>query len=64
MSEVADVIYRCSAYYDPRSSGASPGTTPTVGIAWPLEDPELSARDRDAPPLADIADAIPFAYPG
>ena len=64
VSEVADVIYRCSAYYDPARERGFAWNDPAVGIAWPLEDPELSPRDRDAPSLAAIADAIPFAYPG
>ena len=64
VSEVADVLYRCSAYYDPSRERGFAWDDPEIGIAWPLEDPELSQRDRDAPPLAAIADAIPFAYPG
>jgi dTDP-4-dehydrorhamnose 3,5-epimerase len=64
VSEVADVIYRCSAYYDPARERGFAWDDPEVAIAWPLVDPELSQRDRDALPLAAIADAIPFAYPG
>jgi dTDP-4-dehydrorhamnose 3,5-epimerase len=64
VSEVADVLYRCSAYYDPARERGFAWDDPEIAIAWPLEDPELSQRDRDAPPLAAIADAIPFAYPG
>jgi len=34
---------------------------PEVGIGWPVERPELSARDRSNPGLAD---APRFSYPG
>jgi dTDP-4-dehydrorhamnose 3,5-epimerase len=64
VSEVADVLYRCSTYYDPARERGFAWDDPEVGIAWPLVHPELSQRDRDAPRFAFIADAIPFAYPG
>jgi dTDP-4-dehydrorhamnose 3,5-epimerase len=59
VSEVADVIYRQSAYW---SAGADRGFSPEdpdVGIEWPVP-PEariLSARDRDAPRLRDVVPA-------
>ena len=27
---------------------------PDIGVAWPINDPVLSAKDADAPLLADI----------
>jgi len=38
---------------------------PDVGVEWP-QDLELlySARDREAPRLADVADTLPFRYQG
>ena len=59
VSEVADVVYRQSAYW---SAGADRGFSPVdsdVGIEWPVP-PEariLSARDRDALPLRDVVPA-------
>ena len=62
LSEVADVIYKTSAYYDPSREAGFAYNDPAVGIAWP-DDVELTAseRDRTAPPLAEIADSLPFS---
>jgi dTDP-4-dehydrorhamnose 3,5-epimerase len=56
---VADVVYLCSAYYDPEAEGGFAYDDPDVGIEWP-QDLELvvSARDREAPRLRDIADSL------
>ena len=43
-----------------RPRPGSPGTTPTVGVEWPLADPQVSERDANAPRLAEIADELPF----
>jgi len=65
LSEVADVAYRCSNYYDPAVERGFAWDDPDVGIDWPTGlEVEVSARDADAPRLADIADDIPFAYAG
>ena len=63
LSEVADVEYMTSAYYDPRLEGAFAYDDPAVGIVWPA-GLELSASQRDsqAPALQDIADALAFAH--
>jgi dTDP-4-dehydrorhamnose 3,5-epimerase len=63
LSEVADVVYKTSAYYDPSAEGGFAYDDPAVGIAWP-EGLELipSERDRTAPSLADIADSLPFEF--
>lgn len=60
-SEVADVVYKCSAYHEPGAEGGFAHNDPDVGIRWP-EDLELvvSARDRAAPRLRDITDSLPF----
>jgi dTDP-4-dehydrorhamnose 3,5-epimerase len=63
LSEVADVVYMLSAYYDPAHERGFAYDDAAVGIAWPA-GPALiaSARDADAPPLAAIADSLPFVY--
>ena len=62
LSEVADVAYKTSAYYDPELEGFA-FNDPAVAIAWP-EQVELitSQRDRSAPSLAELAPALPFVY--
>jgi dTDP-4-dehydrorhamnose 3,5-epimerase len=61
LSEVADVTYKCSTYYDGAIERGFHHADPDVGIAWP-RDVELlvSERDREAPPLRAIAGELPF----
>lgn len=61
LSDVADVLYKCSSYYDPAVERGFRFDDPEVGIAWP-EGVELdvSQRDRTAPLLRDIAGDLPF----
>lgn len=60
LSELADVTYKVSSYYDPGSEGGFRFDDPAVGIEWPLAPEQLiaSARDRAAPLLADIGSAL------
>ena len=64
LSEVADVVYKCSEYYDPAKERSIAWDDPDVGIEWPDGERLLSERDRRAPRLAEIADALPFVYEG
>lgn len=59
-SDVADVIYKCSHYYDPALEREISVSDPDIGIEWPVAMPTLSKRDRDAPMLREIADTLPF----
>ena len=64
LSEIADVTYKVSAYYDPAAEGGFRFDDPEVGIEWPLPADRLiaSARDTSAPTLAEIASSLPFRY--
>jgi dTDP-4-dehydrorhamnose 3,5-epimerase len=62
LSEVADLVYLVSAYYDPSTEGGFRYDDPEVGIEWPEGALRPSDRDANAPPLAEIADALPFSY--
>jgi dTDP-4-dehydrorhamnose 3,5-epimerase len=66
VSEVADVVYKLDAYYDPATERDIAYDDPALAIDWPVPADELqvSQRDVDAPPLADVADSLPFEYPG
>jgi dTDP-4-dehydrorhamnose 3,5-epimerase len=63
LSEVADVVYMTSAYYDPGRESGFAYNDPAVAIAWP-DGVTLTASERDsrAPALAAIADSLPFQY--
>ncbi|MGH2941889.1 MAG: dTDP-4-dehydrorhamnose 3,5-epimerase [Solirubrobacteraceae bacterium] len=61
LSEVADVTYKCSSYYDPAVERGFRYDDPDVGIGWPQDMALLvSQRDIDAPALREIAGGLPF----
>ena len=62
LSESADFFYKCTDLYAPECDHTIAWNDPAVGIAWPVKDPLLSAKDRIAPRLAE-APVLP-AYPG
>jgi dTDP-4-dehydrorhamnose 3,5-epimerase len=63
LSEVADVIYKQTAYYAPELELGIAYDDPDVGIAWP-RGLELTPSERDAraPRLRELADELPFTY--
>jgi dTDP-4-dehydrorhamnose 3,5-epimerase len=63
LSDVADVLYKQTAYYDPAVERGIAWNDPDVGVAWPAEiEPVVSARDAAAPALREVADELPFVY--
>jgi len=57
LTEVADLAYKCTAFYDAASDRTIAWNDPDVGIAWPITTPTLSPKDADAPRLKD---AVPL----
>lgn len=51
LEEGTVVLYKCTALYDPASELCVAFNDPAIGIAWPLPDPIVSARDRAATTL-------------
>jgi dTDP-4-dehydrorhamnose 3,5-epimerase len=62
VSEVADVVYKCSSYYHRELERGFAWDDPDVGVRWPEIDIEVSERDAAAPRLREIALEIPFVY--
>jgi dTDP-4-dehydrorhamnose 3,5-epimerase len=60
LSEIADVDYQLSSYYDPATESGIAWDDPDVGVEWPIDEPLLSERDISAPKLAEIRDQLPF----
>ncbi|HEX4624878.1 MAG TPA: dTDP-4-dehydrorhamnose 3,5-epimerase [Solirubrobacteraceae bacterium] len=60
LSDEADVVYKCSSYYDPATEAGIAYDDPDVGIAWPNLELLVSDRDRAAPRLADVAESLTF----
>ena len=59
-SDVADVVYKCSSYYDAAAERTIAFDDPDLAIAWPDLEPIVSERDRAAPTLAQIRHEIHF----
>ncbi len=60
LSDVADFVYKCTAYYDPETEAGIRFDDPDVGIEWPDVELLYSQRDAEAPRLADVRDSLPF----
>jgi dTDP-4-dehydrorhamnose 3,5-epimerase len=50
----AVVVYKCSAPFAPEAALAIAWDDPTIGIAWPVASPVLSAADAAAPRLEQL----------
>jgi dTDP-4-dehydrorhamnose 3,5-epimerase len=64
LSDVADVLYKQTAYYDPALERGIAYDDPDIAIEWPLPRAEMIVSDRDAraPRLSEIAGELPFEY--
>ena len=55
VSEWAEIVYKVTDYYDPKSERTVMWNDPQIGIRWPLRDgvpPLLSPKDSQGLPLA------------
>jgi dTDP-4-dehydrorhamnose 3,5-epimerase len=59
-SEIAQIIYYCTEEYSPEHERGIIWNDPAIGIAWPVENPVLSDKDRIAPLLKDVENT--FVY--
>jgi dTDP-4-dehydrorhamnose 3,5-epimerase len=60
VSEVADVVYKCSSYFSPETEREVAWDDPDIGIDWPVREPLLSERDKNAPRLPDLREELSF----
>ena len=51
LSEAADLVYKCTAEYDPAQEGGLRWDDPELAIAWPFRDVVVSDRDAAWPRL-------------
>lgn len=54
LSEIADFQYKCTDFYCPEDEGGLLWSDPDVNIPWPVEVPQLSAKDRGNPSLRQL----------
>ena|SRR5687767_1152370 len=59
LSELAQVEYKVSDFYDPTDELGLLWNDPEVGIQWPVQEPLLSAKDESARRLREIMDQLP-----
>ena len=59
LSEVAQVEYKCTSLYRPDADLSIAWNDPEIGVAWPVAEPLLSAKDARAARLAELADRLP-----
>jgi len=48
LSELAEIEYKCTDYYDPGDELRIIWNDPSIGIQWPVKVPLLSPKDRQA----------------
>jgi dTDP-4-dehydrorhamnose 3,5-epimerase len=60
MSPVAQVEYKCTDIYDPKSELGIAWNDPAIGINWPIAEPLLSERDTRHLPLSAVIDRLPL----
>ncbi|MDQ4106693.1 MAG: dTDP-4-dehydrorhamnose 3,5-epimerase [Actinomycetota bacterium] len=53
-SDAALFAYKCTALYNARAEGGVLWNDLEIGVEWPIEEPTLSEKDRNAPPLSEI----------
>jgi dTDP-4-dehydrorhamnose 3,5-epimerase len=59
LSDVADVIYKCTELYDAADDRGIAWNDARIGITWPIEDPTVSARDSARGPLSETRNDLP-----
>ena len=58
LSETAEFLYKCSAYYHPEDEHGVLWNDPELGIPWNVDQPILSAKDQGYPRLREIAPGL------
>ena len=53
-SDVAEVEYKCTAYYRADAEFSVIWNDPDLAIPWPIDEPILSPKDATAPRLCDV----------
>ncbi len=65
LSDSAELIYKCSDFYDAQDERGVIWNDPELAIDWPTQAPILSDRDRDLPRLSSVSPVnLPGVSPG
>ena len=64
LSETVDVTYKCTDLYTPGDDHGILWSDEQIAIDWPVKEPQLSAKDAVAAPLANVdQDLLPHYRP-
>ena len=63
LSPHAQIVYKCTDFYDPTDEVSVAWNDPDVGVEWPFQQPVLSDKDRAAPRLLSIEELLPVFQP-
>lgn len=65
LSDACEIQYKCTGIYNGKAEAAIRWNDPEIGIAWPISDPLLSAKDQAAPTFREwlaLAESENFKY--
>jgi dTDP-4-dehydrorhamnose 3,5-epimerase len=51
LSDFAEIQYKCSGLYSNKAESGILWNDPEIGIVWPVENPTLSEKDKNAQTL-------------
>ncbi|MFQ3638823.1 MAG: dTDP-4-dehydrorhamnose 3,5-epimerase family protein, partial [Chloracidobacterium sp.] len=58
VSETAEVLYKCTALYDPTDEIGIVWNDPELGIDWGVQSPVVSDKDRRLPTLRALMEQV------
>ncbi|STQ45011.1 dTDP-4-dehydrorhamnose 3,5-epimerase [Ewingella americana] len=58
LSDTADFQYKCTDFYDPTDEGGLIWSDQEINIPWPVENPNLSSKDKELPSLSVVHQQI------
>jgi dTDP-4-dehydrorhamnose 3,5-epimerase len=59
LTDTAEFLYKCDDFYSKQGEITVKWDDPQIGIDWPVKEPILSEKDKNAPLLKDIMDKLP-----
>lgn len=54
LSDFADFSYKCTDFYFPQDEGGLAWNCPEIAIDWPIQNPQLSEKDKHYPVLSQL----------
>lgn len=54
ISKIVHFQYKCTAEYDAAADGGVRWNDPTIAVAWPIDDPNISEKDSALPTACEV----------